>query len=384
ETMVEDDIVLVDPTPITADLDINVENCSNFEGVIEVIGVLGGQGSNYSYQLEIWDGGAFVNMRPIQTTRIFSGLCAGQYRVTVSDQWSYTGTTTASVSLYEEMIPDVDVAKLIDCTVDPGGQISITQTGGTGPFTYTVTFPVSGTVVSNGTGIFTQLTEVGEYTFTITDDGTACSETIKHTLNAAIQAPVPTINAFTNVTCFEAADGTISVSVLDNGIDPYTFQITDMDGTLLTTPIDPISSTNTSAVFTGLANTRGVGYTITVTAANGCSAFTTQAITQPLAALAVSAPAVSQFECTVGNATNYATIDLTGLVNGGSGNYVRYVFVNEDTGNTVQDGPGSLYTETILAGGNYSITVYDDMGCSDFTTATIIPFVRISGPMVVV
>src|SRR5690606_18003023 len=262
ETMVEDDIVLVDPTPITADLQINVENCSNFEGVIEVIGVLGGQGSNYSYQLQVWDGAAFVNMRFIQSTRVFSGLGAGQYRVTVSDQWGCTGTTTASVTLYEEMIPDVDVVKLIDCTVDPGGQITISQTGGTGPFTYTVTFPVSGTVVSNGTGIFTQLTEVGEYTFTITDDSTGCSEIIKHTLAAAIQPPVPTINAFTDVTCFEAADGTITVSVLDNGIDPYTFQITDMDGTVVA--IDPTSSTNTSAVFTGLAN---ADYTITVTAA---------------------------------------------------------------------------------------------------------------------
>src|SRR5690606_3950836 len=129
ETMVEDNIILVDPTPITADLQINVENCSNFEGVIEVIDVVGGQGSNYSYQLEIWDGAAFVNMRSIQSTRVFSGLGAGQYRVIVSDQWGCTGTTTASVTLYEEMIPDVDVAKLIDCTVDPGGQISITQTG---------------------------------------------------------------------------------------------------------------------------------------------------------------------------------------------------------------------------------------------------------------
>src|SRR5690606_29338369 len=99
EAMIEDDIVLVNPTPITADLQINVENCSNFEGVIEVIGVLGGQGSNYSYQLQVLDGAAFVNMRSKQPNNpIFSGLGAGQYRVIVSDQWGCTGTTTASVT----------------------------------------------------------------------------------------------------------------------------------------------------------------------------------------------------------------------------------------------------------------------------------------------
>src|SRR5690606_2584773 len=78
ETMVEDDIVLDIPDPINADLQINVENCSNFEGEIEVINPVGGQDSNYSYQLEVWDGADYVNMRSIQTTRVFSGLGAGQ------------------------------------------------------------------------------------------------------------------------------------------------------------------------------------------------------------------------------------------------------------------------------------------------------------------
>src|SRR5690606_8896968 len=141
-----------------------------------------------------------------------------------------------------------------------GGQITISRTGGTGPFTYTGTFRDGSALTPNTAGVFTELDQTGEYTFTITDDSTGCTQTIKHTLHAAIQPPVPTINAFTDVSCFEAADGTITVSVLDNGIDPYTFQITDMDGNPLTTAIDPTSSTNTSAVFTALAN---ADYTIT-------------------------------------------------------------------------------------------------------------------------
>jgi gliding motility-associated-like protein len=381
ELRIDDNIVLTDPTPITADLQINVENCSNFEGEIQVINVLGGQGSNYSYQLQGWDGSAYVNLRPIQTTDIFGNLGAGQYRVIVSDQWNCTAVT-APVTLYDEMIPSVEVVKLIDCTVDSGGQITISQTGGTGPFTYAVTYPDGITIASNATGVFTGLDQVGEYTFTITDDSTHCSETIRHTLADAIQPPTPTIEAVTNVTCFGADNGTISVSVLDNGIDPYIFQIIDRDGTAVT--IDPTSFNNTSAVFTGLANTTGAGYTIRVTAANGCFTTATQTISQPIAALAVGTPLVSEFNCTTGNATNYAIIDLSGRVSGGSENYVRYVFVNNDTGITVQDGSNPDYTELDLAGGNYTITVYDDMGCSDTTTAAILPFVGISDPDVTI
>ncbi|WP_159447274.1 T9SS type B sorting domain-containing protein [Cellulophaga tyrosinoxydans] len=380
------DITLNTPTPIIADLQLNNANCNNFEGEIQVVGipatnpVSGGQGTNYSYQLQQWNGTAYVNFRAIQTTDTFSNLGAGQYQVIVSDQWGCAAPTANSITLYDEMVPLATIVKAIDCTVDPGGQITISQTGGNGPFNYTGTDPLGAALTPNTDGIFTGLTQDGVYTFTITD-GT-CSVTINQTLEPAVIPPTPTIDAFTDVTCFNAADGTISVSILTNGFDPYTFQITDMDGT--TTSINPTSSTNTSAEFTGLANTVGVGYTITVTGTNSCATTIIQTISQPTAALAVAAPSISPFDCTTGNTTNYATIDLTGLVTGGSGNYVRYVFVNTDTGTTVQDGSNSEYTETNLAGGNYAITVYDDMGCSDVTTATINPFVGISTPTVTI
>jgi len=371
------DVVLTDPTPITADLQINKENCSNFEGEIQVINPLGGQGSNYSYQLQRWDGSAYVDLRPKQTTDIFSNLGAGQYQVLVNDQWGCIGATSTTITLYDVIVPKAEVVKLIDCI--SGGQITITQTGGSGTYTYAGEDSNGAALVPNTDGIFTGLTETGEYTFTITDS--SCSVEIKTSLVAAIAPPTPTIEAFTNVSCFNAADGSITVSVTDNGIDPYSFQITDRDGT----PefINPTSFTNTSAEFTGLANTVGAGYTITVTGSNNCSTTVVQTITQPTAPVAITAPIVSDFICTTGNTTNYAIIDVTGLVTGGSSNYVRYVFVNDATpGTPVQDGSNSIYTETNLAGGNYTITAYDDMGCSATTTAIIPPFVGISAPTV--
>ncbi|QWX83631.1 T9SS type B sorting domain-containing protein [Cellulophaga sp. HaHaR_3_176] len=363
------------PTPITADLQINNENCSNFEGTIQVINETGGQGSNYSYLLQRFDGTSFVNFRAIQTEDTFNNLGEGRYQVIVSDQWGCSGIAT-EIALFDEIVPLATIIKPIDCTADNGGQITITQTGGSGTYGYSGTFPDGSPLTANTDGIFTTLTQSGIYTFTISD-GT-CIKTITKNLPARIDPATPTIDGFTDVTCNGSNDGTITVSIVNNGLEPYVFQITNMDGSIVT--INPTSATNTSAVFTNLVPTSGTGYIITVTGDNDCTSTITQTIAQP-AVLTVGAPVITEFECTAANTTNFATITVDN-VNGGSGDYVRYVFVNTDTSTTVQDGSNNSYTETNLAGGNYSVTVYDSNNCSEIVTTSIIPFVGITTPTV--
>ncbi|RKR14815.1 gliding motility-associated-like protein [Maribacter vaceletii] len=374
------DVVLNNPTPIVAQLNVTQENCTNFDGVIEVTGtpspnpVSGGQGNGYSYQL-IKDGTPFGAE---QTTTTFSGLGAGAYTVTVTDQWGCTLTTTTAVTLYEDIAPQTDIIKAIDC--NSGGSIDVTQTGGEGSsYTYTITHidgvpnviaPTSSTATSAS---FTNLTQVGTYTFSITDNVTLCVKTIDRELVDIIY-PEASVDASTNVTCNNDSDGTINVSVLDNGVGPYTFTIIDGDGATIGSPITPTSNTNTTAVFTGLRGTTpGITYTIRAMAFNGCTDDTqTATITQP-DVITVPAPTAVSFNCTTGNVTNYPTITITGET-GGSTNFVRYEFINTTTGTTVQNGTDNSYTETNFAGGNYTINVYDDNGCVGTTTTTIAAF----------
>ncbi|MEO9893825.1 SprB repeat-containing protein, partial [Aurantibacter sp.] len=218
---VQNGIILVDPTPITGALQVNQPNCTNFTGEIEVVTVSGGQGSNYTYQL-------IKDSTPVgtaQNTTVFSGLDAGSYQVQITDQWTCTFTTTAVV-LYAPIVPLATVVKTIDCSTTPGGEITITQTGGSGSFNYDVTYPDATAGPSNTTGIFTGLTQDGTYTFTITDQavGHTCSTTITQELQPEV-TPVITVDSFTDVTCNGADDGSISVSVVDNGVGPYTFEI---------------------------------------------------------------------------------------------------------------------------------------------------------------
>ena len=51
ERLIQDNIVLDVPDPIAATLEVNIENCTNLQGEIEVSMPTGGQGSNYTYQL---------------------------------------------------------------------------------------------------------------------------------------------------------------------------------------------------------------------------------------------------------------------------------------------------------------------------------------------
>ncbi len=375
------DVTLSNPTPITAALQINTPNCSGLEGEIEVVGTAGGQGSNYTYQLQVFDGATFVNTGSIQTTTVFANLGAGQYQVVITDQWTCT-VTTNPVTLFEEIEPQTTIVKLIDCTLNPGGEITITQTGGSGNFDYEVTFPDGLTTANNTTGVFTNLIQDGTYTFTVTDQavGHACAKTFTQNLDTPI-LPVLNIDAFTNVSCNAADDGTITISAIDNGTSPYTFEITAIDAVPLGTAIAPTANDVLSATFTALSGTAaGTIYTITATAANGCTSTIDQTIVQPDAIANVNATVV-EFLCAAGNNTDSATITVDdAAITGGSGVYVIFEFINDQgTASTaddviVQTGGNPVYTETNLAGGTYIINAYDNQGCLGTTTAAIAPF----------
>jgi gliding motility-associated-like protein/uncharacterized repeat protein (TIGR01451 family) len=377
------DVTLSNPDSITADLQVNQGNCTDFSGEIEVINVTGGQGSNYTYQL-LLNGSVF---RTPQATRVFSGLGAGSYEVRITDQLTCSATTTATL-LYDAIAPRAHIVKTIDC--NSGGEIRITQTGGSGVFDYTVTFPDTSTpqpaVLASASATFTNLTMAGDYVFAITDTATGhtCSTTVTQRLEDSV-LPNISIDAFTDVTCNGADDGTISVSANpDNGIGPYTFTIISGPGSTAVFPVVATSNTNATAVFTGLeATVAGITYTIRVASPNGCTRDITQVITEPnvISNFTVTR---EQFACAVGNNANMASIsvDLSSL-SGGSNNFVRYLFVNTTTGNTVQEGSNSNYIETNYAGGVYEITGFDDNGCaSPVVTETIDPFIEISDPTV--
>ena len=355
EQMIQNNIVLADPAPISASLQINQENCTNIEGEVEVIGVTGGQGSNYTYQL-IKDTAPFGAP---QTTTVFSGLSAGVYEVQITDQWNCT-FTTPSVELYNEVTLVGTVVKPIDCTVSPDGEITITATGGSGNFDFTVTFPDLVTTASNGTGIFTGLNQAGTYTFVVSDLNTTPNCT--YTVTVDLDAPTPVTfdpHTIVDVSCNGLSDGSITVNLIPtspgvNDNPPYTYNL--YSGVVL------IAGPQADPTFTGLA---AGTYDVEAVSVRGCSLRETVVVNEPtvLTASALATP----FACNPDNTVNTSTITVTVPVGSGTAPYLYSIDnVNFQASNTF---------DVVDTGLVQNITVYvaDSNGCTTTDTVTIDP-----------
>ncbi len=331
----------------------------------------------------------------------FSNVTPGTYDVYVMDGNGCTAVET-SFEVNPVLSANTTLNKLLDCTASPDALINIEILDGSGTYEYSITNnagapAITQTVVPSNNFDY-QATLPGDYTVTIYDmntpSNTACNrEFVINVPNRIVPIIDPAFVA-SNVSCLGANDGSITISTTNGAAAPYTFEITSRDG--VATSIAPTSTTGNSATFTGLGPAIASGYEITVTGdavTNNCSVVSVAIpISEPIA-ITIPAATVVEFGCTSGNNENNASIvvnDIAPFVQGGSGNYIRYEFIEEDdpntvvieAPNTVQSGTSNTFMETDLAGGVYTVNVYDDQGCFGSTSATIAPFDSLGNPTI--
>ncbi|MFT0713999.1 T9SS type B sorting domain-containing protein [Flagellimonas lutimaris] len=338
-----DTITLSDPVPITASLQINVENCTNLQGEIQVVGTAGGQGGNYTYQL-IRNGS---NVGSPQTSDVFSGLGAGSYEVLITDQWS-CATTVGPVVLTDAMTANTTVVKPIDCTVDPGGQITVNVSGGSSNLTFDVVYPDLTTTDSNTTGIFTGLMQPGVYTFTVTDNDTAtpCIYVVTQELDDKVDPIIDDV-IVDDVNCFGGSDGSLTV-VLDptTVVDPvYTYELYQMSDL-----VNPYRFAQSSPVFDNLP---AGDYQARVISSRACEDTFDVTVGEPTV-LAASATA-TDFACSPSNSVIEATVTVSAT--GGTAPYFYSFEGNSFTSNATFDVVDDGTVQTI----NY--IVRDANGC---------------------
>jgi hypothetical protein len=330
----------------------------------------------------LWGGG--------QTSQTISNLGAGSYNVTVTDANGCSGTASASVTTPNGPSATAAVTN-VACFGGSTGNITVTVTGGSSPYTYVWNTTPTPNAVPAGT-----------YIVTVTD-ANSCQFILTTTVTEP--ALLSATTNVTNVACFGGSTGAIVVNVSggtaaymytwsDGGngsnlaADSYTVTITDANScvatatAVVTEPTAITTSTNVTHVacfggstgeidvtvtggtlpYTFLWSDLGNGedlsagpYTVTITDANACVTTATATISEPpVLAVSVTGTNATSSSATDGTATTVTT--------GGTNPY-GYMW------NTIP--PQTTANATALPPGNYCVTVTDDNGCSTSDCETI-------------
>ena len=205
---------------------------------------VGGGTPSYSYS---W------NTIPIQTTATATGLCAGIYACTVTDNNGCTISLTDTVISPTIINLSTSIVPCINSTAN--GSATVVASGGTGAFTYSWnTVPIQTTATA--TGLLP-----GTYTVTVTD-ANGCSTTA----TATIPPCPPYTITIVNVLCNGQNNGSITLTI-PSGNPPYTY-LWSNGGT--TSTISGLVAGTYTCIFTdSLGNIDTITATVTQPAALG-------------------------------------------------------------------------------------------------------------------
>ncbi|NRB50110.1 MAG: T9SS type A sorting domain-containing protein [Saprospiraceae bacterium] len=279
--------------------------------------------NNYTF---LWSTGA--------ETPTISGLTAGTYTVTVTDD--YGCTITKSETITEPPSFTVSIDDEYVCYGLSDGMLTATTSGGTAAYSYSWNNGGNSATISG--------LSAGTYTVTVTD-GNSCTTTSSGMITEHDELSVIISNQ-SNVSCFGGDDG--SLTAMENTVlPPMAF------AKQLFPPTHSYSWSNggNTATITGLS---AGTYTVTISNASGCTATTQATIMEPTA-LSASIGSQSNVLC-----NGASTGSAMATVSGGTAAY-GYLWSNG----------GMTATVSGLSAGTYTVTVTDGNSCTTTAVAMI-------------
>ncbi|MGJ8593794.1 MAG: T9SS type B sorting domain-containing protein [Aquaticitalea sp.] len=326
-------ILPMDPSPVISATTTN--QCDASEGTYEINVILNTVGmSPYSFSI---DGGAFQSRVPPFT---LSNVTSGTHTIEVQDINGCGNTVSLTVAPPINLTPEVTAVP--SCN-DDDGIVTIIGIGGSGNYSYTISpNPASISLTGN---VFSGV-PAGDYTVTITDTTTLCTEEVTVSLPTAI-APTFTTQS-TSVTCFGDTSGSFEINV--NGYSgSYTYEVFNSSNVSVLGPVSANTSTNPEIVMGMSAGTFTV--VLTETASPFCFATSSVVISSPAEALILGVSETSNVTCD----NDHGTISAVAI--GGWGSY-EYELTGAATVAYSSNG-----TFTDLSAGTYTVNVRDAQGC---------------------
>ncbi|MBK6995743.1 MAG: hypothetical protein IPH31_12725 [Lewinellaceae bacterium] len=254
----------------------------------------------------LWSNGA--------TTEDLSNIPPGSYSLTVTGA---NGCSRAINVTVGNNNPPINLTATIQqntlCT-GGNGSIDLTASPAGPPYTYVWS---NGATTQDISGL-----PPGNYTVTVSAGG-SCTASATYNVPDGPNVPIPTATTVPS-TC-DLANGSINASVT-GGVAPYTFLWSN------------------GATTEDLSNIPAGSYTLTVTAANGCTRGITVIVTNNNPPINLNSTIVANTTCTGGN----GSIDLTA---GPSGPPYTYVWSNGATTQDISNLTPGDYTVTVSAGG---------------------------------
>ena len=263
------------------------------------------------------------------TTATASGLSAGTYTVTVTDQNGCTDSNSTILMEPTVLIAASSVTSTLACNGNTDGQITASASGGTPSYIFAWS---NGATTAKASGLSAGTLSAGTYTVTVTDQN-GCTDS-----NSTILMEPTVLIAASSVTstlaCNGNTDGQITASA-SGGTPSYIFAW---------------SNGATTAKASGLsAGTLSAGtYTVTVTDQNGCTDSNSTILMEPTVLIAASS-VTSTLACN-GNTDGQITASA-------SGGTPSYIFAWSNGATTA--------TASGLSAGTYTVTVTDQNGCTD-------------------
>lgn len=257
-----------------------------------------------------------------------TGLCAGNYTCTVTNNGSCVKTITVTITSPASLTTSPTQTNLT-CNAVCSGSINLHPSGGTGAYSYTWAAPA---VSSASTAINLC---AGVYSYTVAD-ASLCK--YSNTVNIT-QPPASTLSIVgTNITCFGACNGS-AVSTMTGGVAPYTYSWSPGGQT-------------TSSISSLCPNT----YTLTVKDVSLCPTTKTITITQQpvITTNSVATPPTCSGGCNG---------SITAAPTGGTGPFT-YTLQSSIAAQITTNPP---YTN--LCAANYTLIVKDAAGC--IVTSTV-------------